>query len=542
MHPMTADHIDRLDGKAVIARWQLHRLRQTTSSQKRDASVLRRYEVWCLRNGVVACPGSAETVETFLDAVGIENTGTRYTYRKAIAAGHAALGVATDIMEGLQPQSSRKGNPNAATATASATLHAQLRSLAGALLDPGHTPPQAMAPSPGVAAELERATARALLEEEAASTRSGRDAATVDEDAEPITLTTEERYDLEILERRAEALEYLDETVLKAERSAHAKNTWLAYRARLMIYLGFCYALGLQPYPASPDNVCRFLTWYGLDGGDGKGRAPSTLGLAKAAISHAHTLRDLPDPTAASRVKRVLAGLQKNWTTPPRKARPITSAEMRQLCAFLDRIGGAAAVRDKALILLLFAGCMRRSEVTTRAPYEYSDDPAFDLRLEQVELTEQGATIHLLKTKTTTAIETRPRHISWGTDPTTCPVLALQSWVELCARYGRTTGALFPRLRSIGDPLLGDVSFGERSISAFYLDVLTKLHAKAAGLQTERLSSHSFRRGHAHQAHRNGAPVAQIQKQGGWASLHSVGGYLDECTSEDENSSQLLGL
>jgi integrase len=536
---MTADDIDRLDARAVTERWQLKRLGNRESTQKGQASVLRRFEAWCLRHGAVACPATSSTVDAFLSHIGCENVGSRSCVRRSIAAGHVALGMPNQIIEGFKPRGAGQGRPNAATATSSTALRAQLDATARKLLDPAYLAPQVPAPTPGAGAQLERERARVLL---AAEASSDADASESDADAEPVTLAAGESFDLDIIERRARALEVLDETVLETERRAHSRNTWLAYRARLTIYLGWCYAMGLAPFPASTEHVCRFLTWYGLHGGDGRGRAPSTLDVAKAALSYAHRIRELPDPTAAYRVKRVLQGHKNNWSTPPRKARPITTSEIRQLCEYLDRIGGMTAVRDKALFLILYAGCMRRSEATSRRFHEYEDDPVFDLRIEQIEYTEKGATIHLLKTKTTSATETAPRHVAWGMEPVTCPVLALMAWIDLCARHGRTEGALFPTLRSIGDPLMGQVSFGDRSISVHYVGVLLKEHARAAGLRTDRLSTHSFRRGHAHEAHRNGAPVAEIQRQGQWASLHTVGEYLDEVASEDNNSSHHLGL
>lgn len=530
---MTVEALDALDARAIAERWQLRRLGRGCATDRNQASTLQRFEIWCLRHGHIACPASLATVQAYVG--GIENANTRASYRQAIVAGHVALGVASEITKSFR---AGRGRPNAATATLDDSgLRRELETVAGALLDPGYTPQQALQPIAAVEARFERATARLLLEHEVVAAER-----VPDPDGEPVTLLAEARFDLEMIEKRAQVLEYLDEKVLEAERRAHAKNTRDAYRARLTIYLAWCHALGLEPYPASVDTVCRFLTWYGLDGGDGRGRAPSTLGVAKAALGYAHTVRDLPDPTSASRVKRVLAGLVRNWTKPPRKARPITLGEIHQLCDHLDRIGGASAVRDKALFLTLFAGCMRRSEATSRAEHEYDDDPAYDLRIEQIEFTDAGCTIHLLKTKTTAVTETQPRYVAWGMDPITCPVLALQTWVNLCARYGRTSGALFPTLHAIGDRLLGEVRFGDRSIGCGYVRTLLVEHAIAAGVATDRLSTHSFRRGHAHAAHDNGAPIGQIKQQGGWRNLGTVGEYIDECTSQAQNSSQRLGL
>ena len=93
MSPMTANDIDRLDARAVIERWQLKRLGNQESTQKGYASVLRRFEAWCLRHGAVACPATSSTVDAFLSHIGCENVGSRYNVRKSIAAGHVFVAI-----------------------------------------------------------------------------------------------------------------------------------------------------------------------------------------------------------------------------------------------------------------------------------------------------------------------------------------------------------------------------------------------------------------------------------------------------------------
>lgn len=90
--------------------------------------------------------------------------------------------------------------------------------------------------------------------------------------------------------------------------------------------------------------------------------------------------------------------------------------------------------------------------------------------------------------------------------------------------------------------MLGESAICDRSVGTDFVTLMLKTYALEVGISTERLSSHSMRRGHAHQADKGGASIAQIQSQGGWKSLQTVAVYLDEAASRERNSSKSLGL
>jgi integrase len=108
--------------------------------------------------------------------------------------------------------------------------------------------------------------------------------------------------------------------------------------------------------------------------------------------------------------------------------------------------GPIAAARDKALLLIGFAGALRRSELAA-------------LRFEDVIWHPKGITIRLPRSKTDQEAVGREVKILWGVHDRTCPVMALENWLKIAqvregpvfrsvGQYGKVGGGLHPN--SIG--------------------------------------------------------------------------------------------
>src|SRR6266566_1107024 len=93
----------------------------------------------------------------------------------------------------------------------------------------------------------------------------------------------------------------------------------------------------------------------------GQGVKPSTLGRRVAAIRYAHKLATLPTPTDAEAVKATVRGIRRTFGGAKVKKTPAVAARMKGMVATApDRLSG---LRDRALLLLGFAGAFRRSEL-----------------------------------------------------------------------------------------------------------------------------------------------------------------------------------
>ena len=108
--------------------------------------------------------------------------------------------------------------------------------------------------------------------------------------------------------------------------------------------------------PASPETVAAFLAAE-----TGGGTKPSTLARRIAAIRYAHKLAHLDTPTDSEAVKATLRGIRRTVGAAKVRKAPAVAAKVRAMVALAPE--GLKGLRDRALLLLGFAGAFRRSEL-----------------------------------------------------------------------------------------------------------------------------------------------------------------------------------
>ena len=180
---------------------------------------------------------------------------------------------------------------------------------------------------------------------------------------------------------------------------------------------------------------------------------------------------------------------------------------------------GFIGSRDRALILAGFAGAFRRSELV-------------GLDVEDCVFGKDGLTINLRRSKTDQVSVGRKIGNPYGSNPETCPVRVLQSWMELA---GITTG---PQFRSISRH--GQVQPGR--LSGIDVARVVKKLADRAGLDPANYARHSLRAGHATSAAIAGASERSIMNQTGHRSVEMVRRYILEGNLLRENSAGKVGL
>ena len=306
------------------------------------------------------------------------------------------------------------------------------------------------------------------------------------------------------------------------------------YAEKLMRYKVFCDRHGLCPLPAGVKTVCIFLTEYGLT------RGPSSLGVAKAAIRWVHHKVGIASPTDHPDVAAVVKGHARKWPVPKQKKYAFSIEDVVAMCEAMDHEGGVGAIRDRALMLLGFAGAFRRSEMTSRDPY--GDGETVYLDFADVSFTRYGARVIVRKSKTDQEAKGQEVFITYGARKGTCAVLALQNWMGLLRQRGITSGPLFRSLYRKGDPVHRDANIRGRSMSGHSVADRLKYWAEQIGLDPRTIGGHSLRAGHATTAARNGASVFSIAYQGRWKNVDTVMEYIRRGTEHQDNSSSSLGL
>ena len=197
---------------------------------------------------------------------------------------------------------------------------------------------------------------------------------------------------------------------------AKARNTVRAYRSDWSHFETWCHQHGVASLPADVETVASYLSDLAATS------RVSTLQRRVAAISVAHKMAGHGSPTSSAAVRALLAGIRRSLGTKPGAKKPALTDDIRAMLDCLpDSLLGA---RDRALLLLGFAGAFRRSELV-------------GLDVQDLEFTDDGLVITLRRSKTDQEGETRKVGIPFGSGPTTCPVRALRSWLDQTANQRR---------------------------------------------------------------------------------------------------------
>ncbi|MBK1659924.1 site-specific integrase [Paracraurococcus ruber] len=212
---------------------------------------------------------------------------------------------------------------------------------------------------------------------------------------------------------------------------AKAANTLRAYAADCRDWWDFGSRSGFPGLPATAPALAAFVADLGH-----RGARISTIRRRLQAVAwlsrgHGHPV-DLRDPLIADAV----AGLARQAGSARRQAAALTLPEIRALAAACGH--DLAGQRDRAMLLLGFAGALRRSELLALDVDRGID--AEDLTRSWVEPTADGLTLRLGTSKGDPAREGVRIGIPRGRHAETCPVRAVEAWV---AAAGLTHGPLF---------------------------------------------------------------------------------------------------
>lgn len=264
----------------------------------------------------------------------------------------------------------------------------------------------------------------------------------------------------------------------------HAENTRRVYDHAWRHWVRWCDGRRLVALPAEPPAICAYLT----ERAD-HGVSLSTIDLACSAIGYRHRQHGVTDPIDHDAVRAVRRGLRRIIGTAPRRpARPLSVADLQHILTAIDR-ATARGTRDTAVILLGFAGALRRSELAA-------------LTLADLEAKPAGLLLHLRRSKTDPDGRGQVVGIAHGRHRLTDPLAALDAWLAV---RGTAPGPVFTSLRG------GVVSL--RPISGNTVTGIVKDRAQAAGLGADRITAHSLRAGHATSAALAGVGVDRIAAQ-----------------------------
>ncbi|WP_227982153.1 site-specific integrase [Nocardia spumae] len=351
--------------------------------------------------------------------------------------------------------------------------------------------------------------------------------------------------------------------------ASQSPNTVRAYRSDWIAWSAWCAAEARCALPADALDVAVYLA-AAADARKPSGDwafGPATLERKSAAIAAVHAANGLPSPTRSDVVRLTLRGIRRTRRSVPNRKRPVLLHTLEQLLDGLPAPGWPtepARRRDRLLLLVGFAGALRRSELAglrigdvVVALDHRTGEPVLLVRLPATKTDPTGAAAHSVAL---------PR----GVRPATCPVCAFADWIALrdihsdggtnalrawiaetaadasadihrCHGFtGATTranphDALFPPVSRHG-------GIGANPISGRAVAELVKRYAARAGLDPALFSGHSLRAGFATQAALGGASDREIMRQGRWSNPRTVHSYIRTANPLEDNAVTKLGL
>jgi len=287
-------------------------------------------------------------------------------------------------------------------------------------------------------------------------------------------------------------------------------STRRAYQSDWRHFVSWCGERGLQTLPATPKTVALYATELA------RSCSVATIERRLAAISQAHQAAGGDSPTQTLGVRKLMQGIRREKGTAQDTVAPITLDVLRRMVWTLP--DGLLGIRDRALLLVGFAGALRRSELVS-------------IGVGDLAFVEQGVIITLRRSKTDQEAAGREVGVPRGTTEF-CPVAALESWLE---QSGITEGAVFRRVDRHGR--LGDQQLSNRAVA-----IVIKRAAERVGLEPKDYSGHSLRAGFATTAAAMGVSERAIMDQTGHRSVMTARKYIRHGSIWRENAAAMIGL
>ena len=275
-------------------------------------------------------------------------------------------------------------------------------------------------------------------------------------------------------------------------RDSLSENTRRAYASDLAQFLAWG-----GNVPASKGMIAAYLSEHAAS------HSPTSLTRWLASLSKAHRALDAPDPTKNELVRSALRGIRRRYGRPPDQALPLTREILFDV---LDAIpSDLRGARDRALLLVGFAGGFRRSELV-------------DLAAGDVVKQNEGIMVMLRKSKTDQTGQGRKIGIPFAKGRH-CAVNALGTWLELAPAEN---GPIFRPIDRHGVT-------SQQGLSGQAVSLIIRVRLQKAGLDPSGFSGHSLRAGFITSAAKAGISSWKIRQQTGHASDAMLGRYIRDC-------------
>ena len=283
----------------------------------------------------------------------------------------------------------------------------------------------------------------------------------------------------------------LEIETLQNLKNSKANNTLRAYQSDFRDFSTFCAKNALCPIPTQPKIIALYITHLS------KSSKFSTLKRRIASISVIHKLKghylDIKHPI----IMENLHGIKRTLGSRQKAKKPILINDLKLIIKAIDK----KRIRDKAIILIGFAGGFRRSELV-------------NINFEDIDFVSEGVKILVKRSKTDQSGEGIIKAIPYFENSEFCPVITLKEYIKT---KNIKEGQIF--------------SISDKSVA-----LIIKKYAKKAGLDSSGYAGHSLRSGFATTAAELGAEERNIMAMTGHKTTQMVRRYIHEANLFKNNA------
>lgn len=327
-----------------------------------------------------------------------------------------------------------------------------------------------------------------------------------------------------------------------------ARNTLDAYKSDWADFHAWCIKRQCRCFPADPRDVADYLedratnSWIGPLGKNKKlqEKQPlkwNSLQRRLTTISKMHKQLNLPFNPNDQAIKDTLSGIKRKLSEEQvhrieetRKS-PTLIDEIRKMIQAIpvekegrDHLIG---IRDRALLLIGFAGALRRSEIAK-------------IHLEHLTFVKEGIELLIPWSKT----GRRDIAIPYGSNPETCPVRTVQDWIKAA---GINEGPLFRPINKWGQ--MQDSAITDKAVvlviqrNPYIMEkVRSAVEKNSVTSEVPNFGGHSLRAGFVTQSILNGVPEHVIMAHTGHKKSDTLKKYIRQTNKWKDNAATKLGL
>ena len=285
----------------------------------------------------------------------------------------------------------------------------------------------------------------------------------------------------------------LEIETIKNLKNSKANNTLRAYQSDFRDFSGFCAKNRLTSIPTQPKIIALYITHLS------KTLKFSTLKRRIASISVIHKLKGHYLDTKHPVIMENLHGIKRTLGSRQKAKKPLLINDLKLIIKAINE----EKIRDKALILIGFAGGFRRSELV-------------NIDYEDIEFVNEGVKILIKRSKTDQSGEGIIKAIPYFDNKEFCPVISLKIYIK--EKFSnKNKGKVF------------DIS--DKSVA-----LIIKRYAEKAGLDSSKYAGHSLRSGFATTAAEFGAEERNIMTMTGHKTTQMVRRYIQEANLFKNNA------